>query len=49
MRLLSFKVDAELAEAIEHSAQANDRSVSAEIRQAIREYLTSREQQAAAA
>lgn len=38
-KLLSFKADARLVAAIERSARENDRSVSAEIRQAVREYL----------
>lgn len=38
-KLLSFKADAELVEGLERSARENDRSVSAEIRQAVRQYL----------
>lgn len=38
-KLLSFKADPKLRKGIEESAKKNDRSVSAEIRQAVREYL----------
>ena len=45
---MAFRIEAKLAEALKESARANDRTVSGEIRQALREYLGQTLEEAAA-